>query len=100
MTHWQLCDNMIRRIEEARFGSTEERQSCHRGSADRSSAVCKQAFSQLCAVLPLCTVTCADRRKNEELSEAEEEEELERRQAAVEIVGEMQLTAEQLKVVC
>ena len=41
----------------------------------------------------------ADRRRSEELSEEEEaEQELERRQAAVEVVGEMQLTAEQLKV--
>ncbi|CAK0783736.1 hypothetical protein CVIRNUC_006935 [Coccomyxa viridis] len=39
-----------------------------------------------------------DRRRSEELSEEEEaEQELERRQAAVEVVGEMQLTAEQLK---
>ena len=45
-----------------------------------------------------CTVPGADRRKSEELSEEEEEEEEERQQAAVEVVGEMQLTAEQLKV--
>ena len=45
-----------------------------------------------------CTCHGADRRKSEELSEEEEEEEEERLQAAVEVVGEMQLTAEQLKV--
>jgi hypothetical protein len=34
----------------------------------------------------------------EELSEEEQEEERERLEAAIEVVGEMQLTAEQLKV--
>lgn len=48
--------------------------------------------------LSICPVPAADRRKSEELSEQEEGEEEELQQAAVEVVGEMQLTAEQLKV--
>lgn len=37
------------------------------------------------------------RRGEEELTEEEEEEERERQEAAIEVVAEMQLTAEQLK---
>jgi hypothetical protein len=44
-------------------------------------------------------VLCAEQHKggDGELTEEEEEEELEREEAAIEVVGEMQLTAEQLK---
>lgn len=57
--------------------------------------VCKETSPGVCAAR---LVAGGHKGDDGELTEEEEEEELERQEAAIEVVGEMQLTAEQLKV--